>query len=434
MFSGHLETKKLNILAKGLNIEGPRPYRNLPAGCKWLNLIVVVDEPLSGTTFDDVMEVKSSNGYSTIEEAVGIDTISMVNNLTDIIKEISSKYKTLVHIHQYKGSTDLDVVLSNATGVECILDETNYYEHPVDYVTQYPNIEFLLSLSQCAGLDAVAGEWIIPESFMRYDVENGIVFTTKETDFEICSEFDVSKFNPKTGNILYVNDLWNPGPDDPGVLMFDDEDENVWNFVIESTKNFDWSHNHEHALAVATTACSILNTKDVLHLALLHDICDHKYPESIDRNELSEWMFENLRSTKYRSHSLVSHIDSLIDRVSFSKQKSTEKYDETLIVVRDADRLEALGDKGIKRCIEVSNKLKLRVPDNVIKHCYDKLLKLLPKGYIVTNKARELAVPLHNQIVKYVRSNLINATFDYMPPQYLKLVEGQLIKIDSLEG
>ena len=67
----------------------------------------------------------------------------------------------------------------------------------------------------------------------------------------------------------------------------------VLEFVQKSTANFDSSHNHQHALEVYTHAIDIIEDemKDydvnlITFASLLHDVCDHKYPESIPYDEL----------------------------------------------------------------------------------------------------------------------------------------------------
>lgn len=174
-------------------------------------------------------------------------------------------------------------------------------------------------------------------------------------------------------------------------------DRRVLEFVKENTKIFDESHDWRHAIAVATTAVKILNTKEVLYLALLHDVCDHKYPNALPRKALSAWIAENLPD--------YPRIDAFIDQISFSKQRASgdmARKDPVLEAVRDADRLEALGEIGIHRCITFAKSKGWKVPDDVIKHCHDKLSHLLPDGYIVTKKGRELAAPRHQIIVDYV--------------------------------
>ena len=65
-------------------------------------------------------------------------------------------------------------------------------------------------------------------------------------------------------------------------------EEVILDFVKESTKHFDSSHNYEHAWKVYKSTQEILATilpdydnDIVVFSALLHDVCDHKYPNSI---------------------------------------------------------------------------------------------------------------------------------------------------------
>ena len=82
--------------------------------------------------------------------------------------------------------------------------------------------------------------------------------------------------------------------------------------------------------------------------ALLHDVCDHKYPESTPRAELDAFIVKQVGEEKAKD------VIFLIDNVSFSKEDkvrkggapSVEVPDHLKIyldVLRDADRLEAIG-------------------------------------------------------------------------------------------
>lgn len=407
---GYISLKDLGNIASGLNIEGCRPVKNLPKNCKWYNIIQVIDEPLKGETFEKVMEKVKSKNHAIIEEAVGINGKQLVLQLSNLILEINKHHENLlVHVHQYTGTTILDRLLEEATGVKCILDTTNFFDIPVSYENEYPHIDGLVSISQCAGFGYLPGTWIIPEYFMQFDIKEGIIFTepeyaTNHVRYEIVKEC-LSSFKHVKGPILVVNDLWNPVihvGDEPknsvtseqGYLMLDKEASYVFDFVKKNTTMFDDSHNWMHALCVAKNSTRILNTRDTLYLALLHDVCDHKYSNTLPREKLSSWIHENI------SRNISCDIDAMIDMVSFSKQTSMEKVHPVLEAVRDGDRMEAIGEIGLERCKMFSSLIGNKVPENVVKHSYEKLLRLVPEGYIV-NRNEEI-IRRHNVIVSYV--------------------------------
>ena len=104
----------------------------------------------------------------------------------------------------------------------------------------------------------------------------------------------------------------------------------------------------------------------------------------------------------------------IIHNVSFSKEDKVrkglapavevpERLKLYLDAVRDADRLEAIGDIGIERCIEYSKSIGRKIPEEVVEHCHEKLLRLYEEHFIVTEEGRKMAVPLHQIIVDYVK-------------------------------
>jgi len=183
-------------------------------------------------------------------------------------------------------------------------------------------------------------------------------------------------------------------------------------FVKDSTKHFDDSHNHVHALKVTENAHIIMATlkpdydvRMLSYVAMLHDVCDHKYPESIPRSELIQFIETNLTTVP------VDMVMKIIDNISFSKENKgltetlPEPYNIYLMAIADADRLEAIGEIGVERCIEFTRTHGGRVPEDVVKHCHEKLLRLLPENFIKSEKAKEMAKPLHEVIEKYVQMN-----------------------------
>ncbi len=399
--SGYINISNLGDISVGLNIEGLDPSYYKSGDCKWYNIVQVIDEPLKGETFEKVMENKNNNKCDYIEEAVGIDKDNFISQLVNLIKNISKDHKkVLVHVHQYKGSTILDRTLEEKTGIECILDETNFNEFPVEYKTLYPDIDALISISQCAGFNQPPGTWIIPTTYMTFDVKNNIIYTERMYAMNYIKPY--VDFEYIEGNILTVNDLWNPDiKKDEGYLMLDHTGEQVLRFVKSSTESFDETHNWEHAVKVAINSTKLLNTSDVLYLALLHDVCDYKYENSFPRDKLLKWIFKNLPSP--------IQLNAWIDEVSFSKQKNMDKVHPVLEAVRDGDRMEAIGEIGIKRCEDFTRLRGGKVPEDVVKHCYEKLKRLVPEGYIV-HKSAEI-FRRHNVIVEYIHENRKDKVF-----------------------
>ena len=425
--SGYTTIKNLHEIACGVNIEGCRPKIFLSDDCKWFNIIQVIDTPLTGNKFDFIMEEMYYLNCNTIEEAANIDIKIYIKNIISLVNNIKKDYpKLLIHIHQDKNATKLNYILSKVLNETIIMDDKNFFCNPIDYEKIYPDIDALLSISQCSGLGKPTGCYIIPNGFMEFDIHNNIIFTEKkhmELNIEKYIDFDYA-----IDTILYVNEIWNPHIYDD-ILLLDNRDKIVLDFVKNHTKIFDDSHDWHHAISVAKIATKMLNNKYVLYLALLHDVCDHKYPDSISRDHLSSWINKNLQEYKI--------IDSMIDYISFSKQINSinnndqcyparictplqsNDYDKIIQAVRDADRLEAIGEIGLYRCEQYTKKINGKIPEDVIIHCYEKLLRLVPEKFIISDKIMKEAIKRHNIIVKYVRENLPKTNLNYDPPLYL---------------
>jgi HD superfamily phosphodiesterase len=203
-------------------------------------------------------------------------------------------------------------------------------------------------------------------------------------------------------------------------LLFDE----LLEFVEKSTKNFDDSHNYKHALNV--TKNSLIIGKDyqnknewkdhrlLLICSMLHDVCDTKYKHlSISENELRSFVLQQTRSEDE-----TTRIIKIIESVSYSKQIKSLTYESelseedklVLYILRDADRIEAIGLAGIERCriyTIQSNPHILGINDInklVLQHCHEKLLKLYTDYFIVTDKGREIAEPLHIEMMDYVNN------------------------------
>lgn len=438
-----LKVKDLSNYAYGLNIEGCRPYYDMPKTCKWYNIVQIIDVPFSSNNIQEILD-DAKNNYRTIEESVGIKD-SNLNFFCNLINDIKKKYdnepKILVHIHQPSNNTIIDKLLldklnftikSGYHNVDIIKDRYNYFfdkEHyKVDYKRVYKKYDVIISLSQCAGFNSKeypVGTFLIPNNYVNFDIENNIIYTNEHFNNNI------NKLNHCTNNwcktkLLVVNDLWIPKDINETIIFFDEQDKKVYDFVIKKTKNFDFSHNHKHALQVAKNSMKILFNdnnfshlrinkykKIILYSSLLHDVCDKKYSDiqSLSYNDFENCIHQNLDNS--------NDIIYIINNISFSKQNNIEysfidknkiidnKLYDIIDIVRDADRLEALGEIGFERCKYTSIKLGFNdIEDNVIKHSIDKLLKLLPNKYIKTDYGKMIAKKRHNFIIDYLIKKL----------------------------
>lgn len=184
-------------------------------------------------------------------------------------------------------------------------------------------------------------------------------------------------------------------------------------FVKENTKHFDSSHNHEHAQAVYGNALRIIEEdkfivdNDIIELAAkLHDVRDHKYKHSISEEKLADFIMQTTNNILK-----TSRILKIIDNISYSKEVKGKREklqfpdDIYLDIISDADRLEAIGKIGIERCITYTKEIGGKIPEDVVKHCHEKLLRLYNDNFIKTKAGRRMAEPLHNEIVEYVKNN-----------------------------
>lgn len=153
----------------------------------------------------------------------------------------------------------------------------------------------------------------------------------------------------------------------------------LYDFVEQFTANFDKSHDIHHAIKVFNNAIKIINSMEIEYetdvitwTSMLHDICDHKY----NKDELFKFIKLNLGEFKANRIMAIIH----------NEERITLPYPDYIYldVISDAYLLEVL---GIKRC----------------KHCHEELLKLFP-DYFKTSLGKELALPLHQELVEYINT------------------------------
>ena len=196
------------------------------------------------------------------------------------------------------------------------------------------------------------------------------------------------------------------------------------NKIIEFVKNelsFDHSgHNFSHIERVVKNAELLIkheggNKKIIITACYLHDIIDTKLFTDIDNQK--EKIVNVLVESSYLPTE-IEEIFEIIDAVSFSKGNINDVDNLNLEIVRDADRLDALGAIGIIRTIEygASKKREFYTEENLnrsldeikfnkstettLSHFYDKLLRL--KDYMHTYTAKKIA----NERTKFVEEFL----------------------------
>jgi hypothetical protein len=191
----------------------------------------------------------------------------------------------------------------------------------------------------------------------------------------------------------------------------------LYNFVRKSTYNFpEQSHGVDHADCVYKLALKIAIKESVNDLslefleilqaaAMCHDVIDHKYKNvCITETDLINFLNVNTNYT--------FRIMKIINNISFSKQFNPNQDNETLqepdnsilTYVRDADRLEAIGNRGIVRCItyNVANGNGI---NGALKYIIETLM-IYSEIAITTKTGKEMAIPLDEEMRQYLNTSL----------------------------
>lgn len=190
--------------------------------------------------------------------------------------------------------------------------------------------------------------------------------------------------------------------------------------AIKIYESFDASHDYSHIKRVMKNAEEILKKEPmadetVVRLAvLLHDIDDVKY-HSEDNPSASEILYKN-----GVDHELANRILSCIESVSFSGGHAKELTSLEGSVVRDADRLDAIGAIGIARTFAFGGARGRKIYDTAeivrenmseseyrergtasITHFHEKLLLL--KDLMVTKEGKRLAEERHVFMLSFLK-------------------------------
>jgi len=183
-------------------------------------------------------------------------------------------------------------------------------------------------------------------------------------------------------------------------------------------EQFDASHDFQHIERVYQNALAILHTEpkadaEVVKIAvLLHDVSDKKYTDSKEQeNKLIAEL--SLNDEKKQ------HIRDCIAQVSFNGGNELEATSLEAKIVRDADRLDAIGAIGIARTFAYGGAKGRKLYDETeearmnmteeayrnkntasVTHFYEKLLLL--KDLMVTEKGKQMAKERHQFMVLFL--------------------------------
>lgn len=191
--------------------------------------------------------------------------------------------------------------------------------------------------------------------------------------------------------------------------------------VKEIYEQFDASHDWQHIERVWKNAMEILQDepeadKYTVQLAvLLHDVSDPKYSGNEGKKKEEEVL-----NTLELSDSQKVQIKSIIQSVSFNGGNEQEARTIEEKIVRDADRLDAIGAIGIARTFAYGGAKGRKLYDleeeartsmteeeyrsketASVTHFYEKLLLL--KDLMTTRKGKQLAEERHSFMVSFLQ-------------------------------
>lgn len=203
----------------------------------------------------------------------------------------------------------------------------------------------------------------------------------------------------------------------------DNEIQLTLNFVKEELKNAEAGHDWWHIERVWKSAIEIakqekVNLKVVELAALLHDIADAKFhngDEEIGPQKAGDF----LKSIQVDEETII-HVQEIIRNMSFKSSLGEIKFSSPeMLVVQDADRLDAIGAIGIARAftyggfknrelynpavkpaINQSKEAYKNTTAPTINHFYEKLLLLKDKMNTLTGK--QIAKQRHDFMAQYL--------------------------------
>lgn len=224
------------------------------------------------------------------------------------------------------------------------------------------------------------------------------------------------KITPKTLNTINIAEYNNTENFDT-INNYD----SIINFVAKELAFDKSGHGLQHAMRVFNNAKKILKNENgdekiVLTSALIHDTVDKKLFNNFD--ERIKYVKNFLKENNYTEKE-IDEIAYIISNISWNNGENKELVSDNAKIVRDADRLDAIGAMGIIRTIEfgssrnrqfyenenikiVDNKYEFNQPtQSTLSHFYEKLLLL--KNLLHTNTAKIIAEKRHAFMEKFLQ-------------------------------
>ncbi len=192
--------------------------------------------------------------------------------------------------------------------------------------------------------------------------------------------------------------------------------ERTLSFLKRELKNTEKGHDYWHALRVWHNAHKIArveggNLRVIMLAALLHDIADAKFHNGNEKigPQKAKLFMQSLNLDP----AIIHHVEQIIRHISFKNSFEKQEFNSLeLFIVRDADRLDAMGAIGIARTFHFGGYKNNPIFDpevplepitskeeykkynrSTIHHFYDKLLKL--KDLMHTKTAKRMARERH---------------------------------------
>lgn len=155
------------------------------------------------------------------------------------------------------------------------------------------------------------------------------------------------------------------------------------NFAAMALEHHDSAHDFQHAMRVLAAARFIANSDKIYletwekfalpYVMVGHDFLDHKQQIHLPEDQIREFYTRELGADIAK---VVMHVQA---NSSWSKRDTSTPAtpsDTLRLLLQDADWLDAIGETGVRRCIEYTESKHGKVPEDVCVHAREKLLKI----------------------------------------------------------